>query len=1508
MPNRNKKFLELLKAIHIEPFTDIAEGRLEEVRVQKVNLTAHVLLSFPRVLEVDRVMLLMDSIKEYLMQVSEYKKAFVSFTYLDQTMDEKLLERYFTHIVTTFEVDKPRYCVFEKLNKLFTNNEVRIFVATEAEQEMVEELLVLVRSAFTQFGLKNKVSVAISSFETPIEQMIKENMRTSDLEAQKDAKTYEQLKAEKKNELNNGSIRNGKIRRQPRARSDINREPTPLNQLPASESEVIEMRQRMNKTDVVVVGNVIDCQVIERQRRDGDRSKFKIFECVITDGDNYLKAKTFMNENNENFFEHEVQENKQMRIYGYMEFDRFSNDVVLRIIESHIIGDVEKKELLDNAPVRRVELHAHTKMSPQDGAMNIEDYVSQAVKFKHRALAVTDMYNVHVFPDFYNATRDLDITPIFGLEGALVDEDAFQITLTKANFDLQSVTYVVYDIETTGLSSNYNEIIEIAAAKVKNGLIIDEFSSFVKPKHAITSFITELTSITNDDVRGARSIEEVLPEFKKFFEGCVLVAHNATFDNAHLYQNMKKCGIYDGTIHTIDTMQLARVRYGNQLKKFNLKAVAKFFDVDLEQHHRAIYDAKTTAHIFIKMLNDMIDSGIVNYEQINACIDKSEIYQMAYPTHCTLLVCNPVGKKNLYQIVSDSHTVHFAREPRITKHFLNDHRAGLLVGSGCMNGEIFQLAFERSDEEMRRAMQFYDFIEIQPPTIYEVLVEKNQDSNIRDYIRDAIKRIIAGAKACGKIVVATGDVHHLTKDDVILREIYVAAPRIGGGLHDLADIEKLPSSHFMTTEEMLSEFAFLDEALAYEIVVTNTNLIADKIERFPLFPNKLYAPTDNFLADRNIPSFKEAVFKMSYEKAEKRYGKPIPKYIEDRMKKELDSIIGNNFASIYYISYMLVKYSTDAGYIVGSRGSVGSSLIANLMDITEVNPLPPHYYCPECSFTAVKLNDEEKKVYPRSKEEISLERNFTNIDVGFDLPPASCPKCNQPMRQDGIDIPFETFLGFKGEKIPDIDLNFSSEFQATAHEFCREMFGRDNTFRVGTISTIAEKTAYGYVRKYFEKKSLQVREAEINNLVKQIIGGKRSTGQHPGGIVVVPHEIEYSDITPIQFPADDTSSLWRTTHFDYHKFESNLLKFDILGHDDPTMIRHLMDFVAAYPNEFPFTRVEDIPLTDKDVFGLFSGLQSLRLTSDQLAGEVIGTTGIPEFGTSIAKEMLDEIGITSVSDLIKASGLSHGENVWRGNARDFLQGTREGYPPVSFKELIGCRDDIMAYLIHKGLPAGDAFKIMESVRKGKGVSKEFEKEMMAYQVPKWYIDSCKLIQYMFPKAHAAAYVIMALRIGWFKIHRPIFYYAGYFSRRAKAFDVVAMLKGYETIRIQVLRLADKIKNKTANPKETDTHYTLLLALEMTARGFSFAPIDIVHSHATNFLILKDKKTLLMPFNALDSLGEATALSIVAARNEMPFTSKRDVLRRTKINTTLFERLDQLGTFGDLPDEDQIGLF
>ena len=1502
----NAMFLNVMRDLEIEVNDEIKDGKFSKLVIKKETMTINMTLSFPKIISVDTVVFLRRKLADFFVSDNMYKKINIEFKYDDETIDDNFLESYFNYILSVFEVNKPRYSILKLLHKSCIGGCIKLYVATEEEIMTVEPLLSEINKIFKLYGLKSKCVAEVSNFEVPIQSLIDDRIEREDEKLMRQQSYYDRLN-------NPEEQPKPKVQKQPKMKNKLNGKVSAIKDIPATEVQLIEYIQKNEKAEFVILADLVSTEIRAiTSTKSGTEKTYKIFSAVASDGSDSIVLSTFINLQNPqlvDFYEKKAVANKRVRVYGYAEYNKYQKDVLLKVIEMQIEGDVEKKKFTDNSINKRVELHAHSKMSTQDGVMEINDYAKMAKDFGFSAIALTDHLNIHGWPDFEKACKSNDIKPIYGVEGALIDENNYRIALTDDDILLEDATYCVYDIETTGLSSNFDEIIEIGACKIKNGVIIDEFSSFVKPSVPISAFTTKLTSITQDDVRNADTIDVVLPKFKEFFKDSILVAHNATFDNSHIYANLRKLNLYDKPIPTIDTLQLFRLKYGKGQKRFGLDAMVKFFDIVLVQHHRAVHDAKATALCFIAMLNGLADSKIYNYNQINSIIDENEAFKYGRPSHLTILSLNEIGKKNVYKIISDSHTVHFYnKDARILKSFLQEHREGILVGSGCVNGEVFEIAHKKSYEELVEAIQFYDFIEIQPLDLYEVINEGKTIEETRYEIKETVMKIVKVAKELGKLIVATGDVHHLTKQDKIFREVYISAPMVGGGIHPLVNCKNLPSFHFRTTEEMLENFSFLGDDLAYEIVVTNTNKIADMVETYSLFPKELFAPQDDFLSDRGVPSISQATIDMTYKKARELYGEQLPKYIDDRLEKELNSIIGNKFAPIYYIAYMLVDYSKKAGYVVGSRGSVGSSLVAYMMDITEVNGLPPHYYCPKCKFTALKLSTSEKEKYALTKEQESLEQYLQSVGTGFDLPIQKCPICGEELNQNGVDIPFETFLGFEGDKVPDIDLNFSGDFQTQAHEFCRTVFGVDRAFRAGTISTIAEKKAYGYVKGYFERKNIVARGTEISRLSKEVEGVKQSTGQHPGGIVVIPQNINYYDIIPIQYPADDTTAKWRTTHFDYHKFESNLLKLDILGHDDPTMIRHLMNFVEEYPDEFPFKDVEGIPLNDREVFKLFNGLESLKLDPSQTFGQTIGTTGLPEFGTQLTKDMLKDIRPQTVDELLKISGLSHGTDVWAGNAKDFMMGTKKGYPKIPFPELIGCRDDIMVYLISKNLPPRDAFNIMEKVRKGKGVSKEYEKMMLEYNVPAWYIESCKLIKYMFPKAHATAYVIMALRIGWFKVYRPIYYYSGFFSRRASAFDVEAMASGFESIKARLVDIDMKIKNHSASAKEEDTFSALLLAIEMVSRGMKFKQMDINESEAINFKVLDDKQTLLIPFGALDSLGPSIAYSIVEARKDHPFTSKQDVLRRTKLNATQFEKMNAMGVFKNLPEDDQIGLF
>lgn len=1502
MKENQERLLNIFKMVNIEISDDVVGGEIESIEVDKKSKTWSCRFSFKNVLPISKVTEIEEKFTHGFKDVFKVKEFSFSFAYESKEVASDVVCQYYEYILKKCVDKRPRYTIFSSYTTNFTTNKVSLYVGSEVEAKCLKELVPELEKGLKNHGLKYvEIEVNVSGFEVPLTNKIDQNFKRMEDETIREQEQYDRYASQnKEKENNNKGIKPRK------AQSKINGKVTPLSLIPATATKLLDYNQIHGDTDFVIEGDFVKGEIMLKK-------EYKIFEGLVTDGTDSIIVKTFLSQTNpyiEEFFKKYGNAGERVRIYGSAEYDKYSRDVVLKIKDSMYLGKSESIRKYDKAEIKRVELHAHTKMSTQDGIMDVKEYVKTGMEYEHPALAITDHNSLQALPDLYKETLEKPIKPIFGLEGTIISEDDFKIAFTEDDIPLADATYVVYDLETTGLYANFCQIIQIGAYKIKNGEVIDEFATFVKPSKAIPLLITKKTGISENDVKFSDPISVVLPKFMEFIKGSILVGHNVSFDNSCLYKAMRDLNLFEKELPTIDTLSLARVILN--LKKYKLGAVAKYFGVEYQEYkyeeaedkiddeeagHDAHYDARVTSEIFLRMMNSL--ENITNYNQLNSLYNVDDIYKyVSYPHHITMLAKNHDGVKNLNKIVSDSQTVHFFKTPKLLKSFLNEHREGLLVGSSCYAGKIFNLALTGSYEALVEECKYYDYIEVQPPLVYYHIVEVSNGDVTKNDIDEIILKIIRAAKEADRIVVATGDVHHINKEDLEFRKIFTGAPMVGNIMHDLKKVNDLPSQHYRTTYEMLDDFEFLNKDLAYEIVVTNTNKIANMIENFPLFPDKLFAPKDDFMAENGVPSIKGAVETQTFGNARKRYGENLPPIIFDRITNELEKIINKDYASIYYISHLLVKHSRDAGYVVGSRGSVGSSLVAYFMNITEVNALPPHYICKKCHFSIFKLTAEGKEKYPQGECLEMFDKVLQSAGTGYDLPDAKCPICGEILDKDGCDIPFETFLGIKGEKVPDIDLNFSGEYQSKAHEFCRELFGQDHAFRAGTISTIAEKTAFGYVKGYMERSGKEVRQCEIDRLASRIVGVKRSTGQHPGGIVIVPRDIEYSDIIAVQYPADDTDSSWRTTHYDYHKFESNLLKMDILGHDDPTMIRHLMNFVQEEPDKFPFSVVEDIPLSDRKVLGLFSSCAPLGVDSNQI-NSVVGTTGLPEFGTTLAKEMLREINPKTVNELIKISGLSHGTDVWNGNARDYMLGLKPGIEAIPFKDLIGCRDDIMVSLDSWGVPVTDAFKIMESVRKGKGVSQGYEKEMLEHGVPNWYIDSCKMIKYMFPKAHATAYVIMALRIGWFKVYRPIYYYAAYFSRRANAFDPVTMVEGYKAIYIKVKELEASIKAKSATPKEQDLYVCLNLALEMTARGFKFKQIDILESDWRDFLIEGD--TLLIPFKALDALGESTAQSIVEARNAMPFINKQDILKRTKINKTVFDKLNRIGAFKTLDE-------
>lgn len=1507
---KNERWLNMLKMMNIEITDDIASGALVNRTLLSDNKTWRITLEFENLLPVSKLSFLTNSIKNYLIEEIGAEECKFTVLYRNSVLEGNnsiLINEYFDAAIEVLSTVKREVSIIKKYPFELVANEYIINVGTEMEIAVINNICKLIKKYFVNFGLC-EIDFFVQIAEDGTDFKAEREKEVQILENHNIAigeENYKRIQLDAKTNTT-GNTYTGFYKNKPLE--------VTIDEIPLSSIEIQEFNQ-INGTTKVIVNGVLVKGEIKHLKSKKTGKDLHLYTGSITNYKDTIMFKRFFKEEDTEIFEKDLKSGTNIEIMGSIEWDDYAKTVVVMCNSITIKGADAYRVRFDGQPEKRIELHAHTKMSVLDSILNVDEYVAQASRYGHAAVAVTDHENCHIFPDFFKACKKNNIKPIAGLEANYIDIDDVKIALTDEDINLNDATFVVFDIETTGFCINFNEIIEIGGVKIKNGMIIDSFSEFVKPEKRITEYITNLTDISNDTVFDALTINEVLPEFKKFIDGCVLVAHNAKFDTDFIYAKMKKLGIYERNYPCIDTILIARSLYPEKgLKRFNLGAVAKFLKVEIEQQHRAIHDAKTTTNVFMKMLGDIAEMGVTNYKDLNTLVDPNQIYKHVIPTHLNLLVKNRVGLKNLYKIISDSHTNHYWKNARVVRSVLEKHREGILLGSGCVNGEVFRAALEKTEDILRERIRKYDYIEVQPPSSYMFLFEKTADLGAKEYVLDTIKLLIRVAKEEGKIVVATGDVHELVSEDSEFRKIYLAVARPnGGGPHELSSYESTIDMHFRTTTEMLNEFSFLGNELAYEIVVTNTNLINNMIESYDLFPKKLFVPRDDFRSEYGVPSMKQAIYDICNQTAHEMYGPNIPVYVQERLDRELKAIIGHGYFSVYYISHLLVKDSNDHGYVVGSRGSVGSSFAATMMKITEVNALTPHYVCPHCYFTAFKFTEAEKQKYGQTNIPPHIEEALANVNNGFDLPHYDCPVCGHKMNRDGMSIAFETFLGFTGEKVPDIDLNFSGEYQGQAHLFAQRMFGKDYAYRAGTCTTVMDKTAFAYVRDYYNSKGISKRQSEIDRLASFIAGSKKTTGQHPGGIVVVPDDIEIYDITPIQFPPvsekDDLSQLqWRTSHFDYHSFEDNLLKLDILGHDDPTLIKKLIEYVQERPDEFPFSTVEGIPFIDDDVISLFSSKDALKIKGDDLDNLSSGTIGMPEFGTRFVRGMLETIKPNTYNDIIKVSGLSHGTDVWAGNAEALVKGEIPEFPKVEFKDVIGCRDDIMIYLIAKGVPAADSFKIMESVRKGRGITKEQEKLMRENNVPDWFVWTCKKIKYLFPKAHATAYVIMALRIGWFKVHRPIYYYAVYFSVRAKEYDAEIFALGKNAIRNKIQEIEKKIQNHDVTNKEENLLDELRIALEMVLRGFTFKQIDINKSLATDFVIAEDKESLYLPFVTIPSLGEAVAKSIVDARNVRPFSSKKDVERRTSINKTQFAKLQLLGVFDELPDDDENTLF
>ena len=1327
------------------------------------------------------------------------------------------------------------------------------------------------------------------------------------------------------------------------------------------DSDPIKMSLLLGEdNDVTVEGYIFGTDYFE-----SSKTNFKIITLKITDETDSIACKVFCNEDEEYArLCKALKVGTWLKIRGYTKIDNFSKDELVLNARDIMPVEHEEEEITDEETEKRVELHAHTMMSQMDGVADEVKLVKQAMKWGHKAIAITDHNGVQAFPHVYNLVRDYNkgkeekdkFKALYGTELVMVDDNV-DIVIRPNDGKLLDQTYVVFDFETTGFNAGgADSIIEIGAVKMKGGEILERYDELINPGRPLPAKITEITNITDLMLEDKDNEENAVKRFIEWFGDLPMVAHNAKFDVSFLEMAYKKYNLGEFKNPVIDTLELSRT-LDNNYARHGLSALVKRYNVpwDEESHHRGDYDAEGTALVLYKMLEKLDSRNIETMEQLSNIVDSKEMYKYGNTNHINIIALNKKGLKNLFKIVSFANTTYLYKTPRIPRSVINEYREGLLIGSGCYESEVFKQATSKSEEELSNIIRFYDYVEVQPPECYSHLVETGDFANEGEVISN-INKIINTTIDAGKLIVATGDVHHLTREDKIYREIIVNQKVPGGGRHPLArgGIKNIPSNHFRTTTEMLEDFSFLDEKTRKLIVIDNPNKIADMTEII-----EVIIETGGIPFSPKIDKSVETVTDLVFTKASDMYGEPLPYNIEERistelygdgvfkaveaklkreepnlnedefkkklfsnlhntllkgfdevkkvikenlkitdpditdedlektLKKNLGGVIGGGFDVIYLIAQKLVKHSNDDGYIVGSRGSVGSSFVATMMGITEVNPLPAHYLCrnKDCKYSEF-INDDG---VPYGKDYPS----------GYDLPDKTCPKCGEPLGKEGQDMPFATFLGFNADKVPDIDLNFSGEYQWKAHEYTKVLFGVDNVYRAGTIGTVAEKTAYGYVRGYFEEHGIVgKRSTEIERLAKGCTGVKRTTGQHPGGIVVIPGYMDVFDFTPFQYPADDNTSLWRTTHFDYHAIDQDVLKLDILGHDDPTVLRMLQDLSGI--------DITTLPMDDKKIFSILSSPEALGVTEEDILCST-GTLGLPELGTRFVIQMLVETKPSTFAELVKISGLSHGTDVWAGNASELIRNNI-----VPFKDVIGCRDDIMVNLMNWGMKPIRAFKIMEHVRKGRATKdpetwKGMVEEMKAANVPEWYIESCHKIKYMFPKAHACAYVMSAIRIAWFKVYKPLFYYAAFFSIRVDDYDIETMIKGYNAIKTRYEDLM--AKGFEVTNKESNIIDSLHVALEATARGIKFAPISLEKSDATRFVVdTEHENTLIPPFKTIDGLGETVAKTIVEARENGPFLSKEDLQKRGKVSKTLTDKMTEMGILNELPDSNQLSLF
>ena len=1538
MDDKLKLFLEKI-GLDKEYYKYFEDGKILKIKSSKDKLNWNFIIETKELLSLDLIKFLDENIKNGFPNLTT-----VTYTIIPRTVDRISVNNYFPYVISNIGLSEAMANLFKEKIIKFTSDGLYIELDNKAMENVFNNNMQKIKDKFNQIGfdidLKTKVNE--EDIKSEIENELKLDISNVHIPEKKEVKKKSNLKIADTKEIKDSNAILGR---------EIEGDITSIENL-SGEIENVN----------------IEAKVFGKELFESTKTAFKIITLKVTDYTDSFYIKIFFR-NTEDFerINSKIKEGNWYRINGNVKYDEFARDFVLN---ANNIMDIPTKdiEIMDEAEEKRVELHAHTLMSQMDGVVSVENLIKTAKKWGHKGIAITDHDGVQSFPNAFSMVTGMNkdlkegeepFKVIYGCELTMID-DSVDIVINPVDTDLEEATFVVFDLETTGFNAGgADSIIEIGAVKLQGGKIIDQFDELIDPGKPLSPKITEITHITDDMLKGKMNEEEGVRKFKEWYGDLPLVAHNAKFDTSFIKMAYQKYDLGDFNNCVLDTLELSRTLDKGEARH-SLSAITKRYNVvfDEDAHHRANYDAEGTALVLAKMIKKLIDNNMKKISDLNNLVPREEIYKYGRSHHINILTLNKTGLKNLFTLVSLANTKYLYKTPRILRSEIEKYRKGLLIGSGCYEGEVFTQASTKSDEELTNIINFYDYVEVQPVDEYCHLVP-GVFANEAELIQN-IEKIVRVTTDAGKLIVASGDVHHLTKEDKIYREIIIHQKVPGRGRHPLSKNGngKIPSQHFRTTNEMLECFEFLGKDKAKELVITNPKKILDKVEIFDVIIQTGGVPFSPRVRSDDGKTYLDCprvVTDLVYDKAKEWYGDPLPHNIEGRLgtelygdvvynsikynlekesftgedlenkvyeelhnvilkgkdevlklvteyiketteeeldekelekkvKKSLGGVIGAGFDPIYLIAQRLVKKSNDDGFLVGSRGSVGSSFVATMMGITEVNPLPAHYRCEKCKHSIFEEDGEP------------LGKTYSS---GFDLPNKKCPNCNINMYKDGQDIPFATFLGFNADKVPDIDLNFSDLNQAAIHEYTKVLFGVDNVYRAGTIGTVADKTAYGFVKGYYEDKGINKRSLEVERLSLGCTGVKRTTGQHPGGIVVIPDYMDVYDFTPYQFPAEDPTSAWRTTHFDYHKIEEDVLKLDILGHSDPTQLRMIQDTSK--------TDVTKVPLDDKETMAIFLGPEPLGVTKEQILCNT-GTLGIPEFGTKFTLQMVEDSKPRTFGELIKISGLSHGTDVWLGNAQELIKNNI-----VPFSEVIGCRDDIMVYLMNHGLPPIKAFKIMEFVRKGKPSKPkehdqwvEYENILKEYNIADWYIDSCRKIKYMFPKAHAAAYVTSAFRIAWYKVHMPVHYYASWLSCKAADTEITTMIKGYDAIKERLIEINNKGRGE-ATKKELDVEESLHVCLEATARGIKFVNVDLYESEATTFKVKNDTE-IIPPFNSIEGLGDVVAKNIVEERKKRNFLSIEELQVRAKISDTIIETMKGMNIFEGMDESNQLSLF